>query len=571
MNTTMSSTHADYLERQSHSHTVDRQLLLFRDRMCNAILIALSVLGIPAVLASIGRSSDFGVNPIMFGQAIALILLCTVTFFRLRIAFYARIITLLGIVYGLGLVGLMNFGQLGGGKLLLLVFIMLTAMFMGLRFAAGAIVFVVLTIWVIGWGYVTGVLSLSLGPDDYHRSQSTWITVGFTMILLGGLVSAGIAKMLDFQRSLLISLQEEFAYNKVLVDQSAASLLVLNSELKLQNWNHRLNQMFIADAPIEKGMDLREVFGDGKNLQRFYGGLNSALSGNVVDNLEVQVSRGGSLFDYIWNVAPHYNVSGETIGLICFGQDVTELKQAQRELTQSARFTAMGEMTTSIAHEINQPLAIIRLALTNILRKLRRAAEEGGSLEPSDISARLERIDVQVDRASLITEHMILFGSDNPSAREPLKVSDFLSKVLALKAESYRRSNIELNYPGVADEVVVIARRNELEQVLLAILSNAELAINESKSSRTKLLSIDVLVTDVEVQIVVIDSGDGLDEETIHRAFDPFFTTREPGSGTGLGLSVAKKLIDDMGASIQIENAVDAGAKVTISFSELHA
>lgn len=568
MNTTMFGTQADSFDGQSHRLAIDQQLLLVRDQMCNAILIALSLLGIPAVLASLGRSNDFGVSPIMVGQVLALILLCSVTFLRLRISFVMRITTLLGIVYALGLVGLINFGQLGGGKLFLLVFIMLTAMFMGLRVAAVAVAFVVLTIWFVGWGFVSGTLSLSAVPDDYHQSASTWTTVGFTMILLGGLVSAGIAKMLDFQRRLLISLQEEFAYNKVLVDQSAASLLVLNNELKLQDWNDRSSQIFMSEVPIEKGTDLRDVFGDGKNFQRFYDGLSAALLGNVVDNLEVQVSREAGLFDYIWNVAPHSNVEGDTIGLICFGQDVTELKQAQRQITQSARFTAMGEMTTSIAHEINQPLAIIRLALTNILRKIRRSIDDGGTVEPSDISSRLERIDLQVSKASRITEHMILFGSDNQSPIEPIHIAGFLENVLALKLEGYRRAGVELTCAGFVDDVVISGRRNELEQVMLSVLSNAELAMQETQSSRLKTLLIEVLETDKQVQISVTDSGHGLEKEALQRAFDPFFTTREPGAGTGLGLSVAKKLIDDMGANIEIENTSDSGAKVTITFSE---
>lgn len=461
-----------------------------------------------------------------------------------------------------------EFWAFGGGKLFLLVFIMLTAMFMGLRVAVAAIALVVLTIWFVGWGYVSGTLSLGVIPDDYHHSASTWITAGFTMILLGGLVSAGIAKMLDFQRGLLMSLQEESAYNKVLIDQSAASLLVLNKDLKLQSWNDRSSQIFVSDETIEKGADLRDVFGDGKNFQRFYDGLSSALLGNVVENLEVQVSREAGSFDYIWNVAPHCNVDDEPIGLICFGQDVTELKQAQRQITQSARLTAMGEMTTSIAHEINQPLTIIRLALTNILRKIRRSLEDGGTLEPTDISASLERIDLQVSKASLITEHMILFGSDTQSAIEPLHVAAFLENILALKSEGYRRAGVELICAGFADGLMITGRRNELEQVMLAVLSNAELAMQETQSSRLKTLSIEVLETDKQVQISVTDSGNGLDEETLQRAFDPFFTTRKPGAGTGLGLSVAKKLIDDMGANIEIENTSNAGAKVTITFSE---
>ena len=551
----------------SSSTSIETQTKSLNSKICNAILIALCILGLPGLLASFSRAASFGITPVMIMQAVLLLFMIMVTLLRHRISYEFRLVALLSSLYVLAVLGLWSFGHLGGGKLMLLVFIVVTGMLTEPKVALGAVGLSSVTIAIFGWLYVSGVPSGISQEASYQQSAQTWITATVTMIFLGGFISRGLSTIFHHQRTLMADLLTEASYRAALIDQSSATILVLDQSMKLKDWNQGSLPMFEAQIQPEAGTPIRDVLESGPGADKLLAAMEAGLAGKTTSEHEMQLNIRGSYCSYVWNLTPYQDDKQRLAGLICIGQDVTSSRQAQQEAAHSSRLTAMGEMTTSIAHEINQPLAIIRLAAGALLRRVRKHLESGESLDTMWVNEKAERIDTQVRRAATITDHMRLFGSDIVGETKELDLHSVCEDLQKLRAESMKLQGIEFNCRIDSGEFKVMAQKEELEQVLINILDNAQKSLSGNSPEKQKTITITGHKDEGGTTISVSDSGSGIDESVINNIFDPFFTTREVGEGTGLGLSVARKLLNDMGASIKATNLKDGGARFLIHFS----
>jgi len=549
---------------------LDGQLAELRSRICNTTLVALSPLGTPTLIASLSRMPEFGLTPVMSVQTVALILLLWVTFKRTRLGYAARAITLLSIFYLLAVAGLWSFGHLGGGKLMLLVFIVLTAMFTEKIYAYLAILISALTLALFGWAYVTQSVDMLVQSDTYHRSMRTWLTAILTTVLLGGFIASALAKLLDFQRALLSSLEDEARYNSALIQQAAAFLFVVDNQLAVQDWNANTGSLFVKDRISAEDKSLGAWLVPCIGNEKLSASVQAALQGKYVNNLEVKAENSeGQRLDVIWNITPHVNTNGEVIGVISVGQDVTELKQVQGQALHNARLRTLGGMTTSIAHEINQPLAAIRLLASNILKRCSLALDKKEALDVEFIDSKVQRIQQQIERAAVITDHMRLFGHTSNDVWSTFSLQTVIDGVLSLTGEQFRLQDIQLCYVKPDEDLLIQGNPLELEQAILSILDNAQYAVNSSSSHNKRTVEIALLQTPDSHQIRISDSGPGINEAHLPHIFEPFFTTKETGEGTGLGLSVTYQVISSMDATLTAHNGEQCGAIFTISFSKV--
>ena len=229
-------------------------------------------------------------------------------------------------------------------------------------------------------------------------------------------------------------------------------------------------------------------------------------------------------------------------------------------MIQAAKLATLGEMATSVAHELNQPLNVIRMAAGNVLRKL-----EKGNADPTYLNDKLERIASQTERAAAIIDHMRMFG--RKADEKPIKLDprEAIRGALNLMGEQLRLAEIEVvtNLSGACRPV--LGHQLLMEQVVLNLLTNARDAIQAKARDGEKKIDIAVDgADDGAVKIMVQDTGGGISKKIIGRIFEPFYTTKEMGKGTGLGLSVSYGIIRDMGGTIEAENA-DGGARFTIT------
>jgi C4-dicarboxylate-specific signal transduction histidine kinase len=222
-----------------------------------------------------------------------------------------------------------------------------------------------------------------------------------------------------------------------------------------------------------------------------------------------------------------------------------ELRDKQEQLVQAGKLATLGELTTGVAHELNNPLNNIGLFVGNVLDQIRL-----GELDSERIRRDLEKVVEQVQKATEIITHLRTFGRTAPVAVEPVRIHEVVERALSLVHEQLRLRQIELHVDLAGEDPVVAGNRIQLEQVFINLLTNARDALADAME---KHLSITSEVADDLVRVRFRDTGPGIPPGLEQRIFDPFFTTKEVGAGTGLGLSIAYGIVKEHGGSIGVE------------------
>lgn len=258
--------------------------------------------------------------------------------------------------------------------------------------------------------------------------------------------------------------------------------------------------------------------------------------------------------------------------LVVFAVDQTSKRIEENNLYQMSKLASLGEVATGLAHEINQPLGVIRLAATNALTGLQKGM-------PNDhMEAKLNRIIQQTVRMSRIIDHMRIFGRKSGMRLEPSDPMDAIDGALQVVGAQLRLENVSVSVNGGSDDVRVLCRQDQLEQVVINLLQNARDAIRERRRSvgveYLGAISIEMALEHLDTRaplvcISVKDNAGGIPDQVIEKVFQPFFTTKPPGQGTGLGLSVSFGIIRDHGGTLSVENAFE-GAVFTIRLPGLH-
>ena len=261
------------------------------------------------------------------------------------------------------------------------------------------------------------------------------------------------------------------------------------------------------------------------------------------------------------NSTTRRDANGEIVGVVGVGQDITQLKNIQHEIIQSSKLATLGEMATAVAHELNQPLNTIRFASSNLVD-----AVELGKLTPEILESKLGRIEDQVQRASSIIDHMRIFGrATADESPEPMYPGAAVAGALDLMGEQLRLANINVIRDFSDDNVQILGHSILLEQVVLNLLANARDQLRQDDSIENKEIRLAVRKHEGGmVQIEVSDTGGGVPEALIGRIFEPFYTTKKIGEGTGLGLSLSYGIVRDMGGTLSVRNG-EHGAAFIIS------
>lgn len=263
-----------------------------------------------------------------------------------------------------------------------------------------------------------------------------------------------------------------------------------------------------------------------------------------------------SLFRYVnaqekirWNeiiLSPLTSDKGEVQGFVGINIDVTErikiqntIESEQRKLAHTSKMASLGEMAAGIAHEINNPLAIILGKSGQLKRHI-----EDGDIEAEYFMKNLTKIESTVERIDKIVKGLRAFSRN--SEKDPMEsvpISQLIEDALTLSADRFRDLEVKLIVNPIDEKV--ICRFTEILQVLFNLLSNALDAVDHLSD---KWVKIEVQKKDSDyVKVSVIDSGSGISKKSAEKIMQPFFTTKDAGKGTGLGLSISKRIIEDHG------------------------
>ena len=229
-----------------------------------------------------------------------------------------------------------------------------------------------------------------------------------------------------------------------------------------------------------------------------------------------------------------------------------ELREKQEQLVQAGKLATLGELTTGVAHELNNPLNNIGLFIGNVIDLI-----ELGEADPQRILHELHSAMQQVHKATEIISHLRTFGRAATVSREPVVINQVIQRAISLvhKQLHLRQIEVQLRFPS--EDVIVIGNAIQMEQVFINLLTNARDALADMTQ---KLITITCTVKTDVVNIHFCDTGPGIPAGLEQRIFDPFFTTKEVGAGTGLGLSITYGIIKEHQGSIAVESRPGEGA-----------
>jgi two-component system C4-dicarboxylate transport sensor histidine kinase DctB len=236
------------------------------------------------------------------------------------------------------------------------------------------------------------------------------------------------------------------------------------------------------------------------------------------------------------------------------------LRAAQDELVQAGKLAVIGQLSTGIAHELNQPLAALRTLSGNGVRFLDR-----GDL--NTVRTNLERIAQLTDRMGLITGQLRTFARKSSGQLQAVPLCNALDNSLALLEQRLIHANAEVRRYCPLPEPVALCDVNRLEQVLINLIGNA---LDAMEGQPAPVIELGCESIGQQARLTVRDHGPGLDDTALSHLFEAFFTTKQAGGGLGLGLTISADIIRDFGGTLTGTNHPEGGALFTLEIPLIH-
>ncbi|MBU1056191.1 MAG: PAS domain S-box protein [Proteobacteria bacterium] len=350
---------------------------------------------------------------------------------------------------------------------------------------------------------------------------------------------------------------------------------LIKSEKKYYSiFNNIPNPLFVLDINSLNILDCNE------RVTSVYGFLKEEINNKSFMDLFIKKEK----IDYTFKMKAYSKLnrvkqltkSGETIivnigitpseypgqkVLLVVTDDITKRLEVEQQIIQAGKMATLGEMATGIAHELNQPLSVIKTVSSFFIRKI----NDNESIDQTTLNNMLVKVDNNVDRASRIINHLRNFARKSEIDFEKVQVNEELERAFSIFAQHLRVRGIEVLWDTDKSLPMIMADPQRLEQVFINLLINARDAIEEkyrnmNSAEAEKKIHLKTYMDNNNVVIEVSDTGAGIPEAISDKIFEPFFTTKEAGKGTGLGLSISYGIIKDFGGTIYSRSIEDQGA-----------
>lgn len=400
-------------------------------------------------------------------------------------------------------------------------------------------------------------------------------------------------------------LKESEANLKSLFESTNNVIGLFDKENKLVEYNRAFQEAAKQSDDIDlfKGIDLYNREEQDVEKASFFKSLNMrALAGeNVKEHIEYETPDG--IFSLLFNYNPIYQ-NEDIIGVSLFVEDITQLKKSQTELEhyaenlenlvkqrtqelsnkneelkvgndhlyealrelkaaqakliQSEKMASLGILSAGIGHEINNPLNFIKNGVSGLFEEIQHAK----GFDDEIFAPYFRIIQDGVDRASKIVKSLSHFSRHVDSNQENCKVHEILDNCLTiLNSKVNGRIQVIRNY--ASSQLVILANEGRLHQAFLNLLSNAEQSI-----AKNGTITISTFKREDRVVVEIEDTGEGISDENISKIGDPFFTTKDPGVGTGLGMFITYDIIKELKGDWELESELNKGTIVRVFLCE---
>ncbi len=370
-----------------------------------------------------------------------------------------------------------------------------------------------------------------------------------------------------------------------LVNSMPSVIIALDARFRVTEWNQEAEKVLSISAQDATGRLINEVLPDFQSTILNFTHSNEQGSKSITRRISLDLNQERRQFEVmLYPLTPTARL--ERPGLVIRIDDVTDKVRIDEMLVQTEKMLSLGGLAAGMAHEINNPLGAILQSTQNIQRRLslnfarnEKIAEESG-VEMSQLNKylTLQRIPEFLnsirdagERAAHIVGDMLSFARPSLGENAAIVVTDSLDSSCRLAGKDYNQKkkfdfkNIEIEREYEKDLPLVIAQKNQLEQVFLNLLVNAAQAMASDKRNKYPKIWMRAKLQEDVIRIDIEDNGPGMDESTRRRVFEPFFTTKEEGAGTGLGLSVSYFIVtEQLGGNMMLESAQGRGTCFSI-------
>lgn len=342
-------------------------------------------------------------------------------------------------------------------------------------------------------------------------------------------VNINVTPIVKWEQSLIASEQQL----KLMITSLPTPVAMFDRQYRFLAFSSRWAEEWSQPVEPKVGLSLKDF---GSEWIRIF---DEAMTGKTLTKDEDlrEVSPGVELW-MRWEVHPWKTPSGEIGGVIAMAENITTRKQAEMKLAQASKLTALGEMAGGIAHEINNPLSIIKGYVDLLKRHSLRQ-----SLSPEMLQQYINKMDQTVARISRIVNGMRRFSRES-SMDEKVKYSlnKIVEETLDICQERMNNNGTSVEVEYLKGDAYIYCRPIEISQVILNLINNSYQAISDYLHPWIRIKLED---NGNSFKIFISDSGEGIPPSVSHKLFQPFFTTKDIGVGTGLGLSISRGIVEE--------------------------
>lgn len=348
------------------------------------------------------------------------------------------------------------------------------------------------------------------------------------------------------QKASEIARLKDFSEN--IVESLNVGVLAVDLEGTVEAWNSRMEQVFGVPRDAAVGQPLGNL-------------LPAELASEIASRddqeqitgiYKYRFQRQGRSLILNVSITPLVGKSGERIGRLLLFDDVTQRERMEEQMSQTEKLTSLGLLAAGVAHEVNTPLAVI----SNYIQMLAKQMPDGDPRHSI-----IEKIVKQTFRASEIVNNLLNFSRTGAGELADVDLNRVVEETLSLVAHPLKTSQIRVVKQLSDGLPPVRGSANKLQQVFLNLFLNARDAMPAGG-----MLEVRTTAHNGSVEIEVVDTGNGIPREHIHKIFDPFFTTKATGRGTGLGLSVTYGIIKEHAGRIDVRSTPGRGTSFHVEF-----
>jgi len=362
-------------------------------------------------------------------------------------------------------------------------------------------------------------------------------------------------------------------YSSSIIQSIPDILIIINTHMVIVDVNDTtVNRIKIPKEKII-GAQLNVILKDISPIKNRINHAELLNDSNIATNFksDLLIDKGETSIPVLISISPVVESNSKVERLICIAKDITELVNLEREnaerlalLAHAGRLASLGEMATSIAHELNQPLSIIR---TNMQTLDMFMLEQIPPEERKEIILSTLR---QVERASTIIEHMRGFARKQTGKPCPINIAQAIKSAISMFNEQFRLHNISILHHQDNESIVIQSESQEIEQIIINLMTNAKFALEQKANLLDQKYDMQLTITvqydddNRQAILSVEDNGSGMSDETLAHCTEPFYTTKEMGQGTGLGLPITHSIVKKHHGNMHLSSILNQGTQVII-------